>query len=81
MLPRIMAARRAQAQEQILQQAMVLAAVLGIEASSLAVTHKDPQLETLLRTEALAVFLAEVVQAQAASADSTRRKPAKKEDA
>jgi hypothetical protein len=69
-----MAARRAQAQESILQQALVLAAMAGVDASGLGVTHKDPQQQALLRLEALATFLGELVKAQAAGADSTRRK-------
>ena len=78
MLPRIMAARRAQAQEEIQQQAMVLAAVLGVDAAGLAVTHKDAQVQALLRLEALAAFLNDVVKATA-DTGNTRRKPAKGE--
>lgn len=77
MTARGMAARRAVAQEVILQQAMVLAAMLGVDASGLAMTHKDPQVQALLRIEALATFLADVAKAYVVSADTARRKQAK----
>ena len=57
MTPNSKAVREAKAQERILASARVLARRAGIQADGLDTTHRDPGLQVLFRTEALADFL------------------------
>jgi len=61
MTPSVIARRTAQAQERIIAHAMLIAAGnASLDTSGLAVTHRDPRVQSMLRLESLGDFLAKL---------------------
>ena len=71
----LIAQRSAQAQAQIVAAVTALAAGSNVDASGLAVTARDPAIQSMLRWEALAVVLASLPTPSAApSVEPTKTK-------
>lgn len=66
MTPSVIARRTAHAHARIAGAASLIAAqTANLDVSGLAVTHRDPQVQAMLRLEGLATFLAELATALA----------------
>ncbi len=81
MTPSVIARRTAQAHARIAAAAaLITAQTASLDASGLAVTHRDPQVQAMLRLENLAAFMADLAVALAAQATPTKKGEKGKKD-